>query len=745
MVKPGRINYERVKVSKGIEIEIKREKKERIRVKREDKNMKRKMSIVLVLVMVLSMFGSFAYAGTGQASVALDDPAVHTFVNRMRANVNKLNVNDLLTLKQAVTKLKNRDSIVSDVLDLIRESDFDVKLKEFGVDAVSRDLIINKAKEVKNQVNLEDLITSLLTGDNFDNNRLLREEKISSGSNETVGQLADGIVNALLENTGINNVYNRLNPIGGKSKAVIMVEIAGLIIDNTSMLLDPPHTVSINNTAVLNGINNILKSNFNIVTEFKDEDMDNLRELIGGMMDVLTDPEKSAVARTITAIKGGKPYPDEDEPGPGPGPDSGGTSEGGSSGKEKPEEKPREEKPKIEGGKAQVELGKDAVEVKTGDKGQSVVAVKSESIKAAVEDLAKIVKEDPTAKPTVIIKLDDVETAAMEVSVPKDAMTKLIENKVGLVIESKSLSYEIPAEALQSALKDVPEDAQIEFSSEIISVEEAEKLFTDENIAKTAKVIQFSLSIKDKDGNEIGKVNKFDAKIQISIEIEEADGNPDLLGIFYINEETGALEFVGGKIKDNKIIAAIDHYSKLAVAEYDKSFSDIEKHWSKDYVKSMVAKHVIDGFEDNTYRPEDQLTRAQFAKLLVEALELDMVLYEGGFEDVDATHWAKDYIATAKQQGIIAGYGDGTFKPGQFINRSEMAAMITNALRLNKNVSAAGLKKFQDVQEIPAWAVEYMAPVVAEGLLVGSDGMLNPLGYVTRAEAATITYRVYNR
>ena len=74
-----------------------------------------------------------------------------------------------------------------------------------------------------------------------------------------------------------------------------------------------------------------------------------------------------------------------------------------------------------------------------------------------------------------------------------------------------------------------------------------------------------------------------------------------------------------------------------------------------------------------------------------------------------------------------------------------MAAMITNALGLDKGSGLVELNKFKDVQEIPAWAVEYVASVVREGLLIGSNGMLNPLGNTTRAEAATIIYRVYNK
>jgi len=74
-----------------------------------------------------------------------------------------------------------------------------------------------------------------------------------------------------------------------------------------------------------------------------------------------------------------------------------------------------------------------------------------------------------------------------------------------------------------------------------------------------------------------------------------------------------------------------------------------------------------------------------------------------------------------------------------------MATTITNALKLDKNISSTVLGQFRDSLEIPSWAVEYVVPVVAEGLLVGSDGILNPLGNVTRAEAATVIYRIYNR
>ncbi|HZK01660.1 MAG TPA: S-layer homology domain-containing protein, partial [Anaerovoracaceae bacterium] len=412
-------------------------------------------------------------------------------------------------------------------------------------------------------------------------------------------------------------------------------------------------------------------------------------------------------------------------------------------GDDKPKAPPETEEPTEEPAEAQVELGGDAVEMETGEEGQTIIKIKEDQMAEAIDGLSEIAKEDPDLEPQLTIKLDDIKTLDMEISIPADLMGKLAENGIGLKIESGALAYEVPADALAAILADAPEGSYIEFISSEVDSAGIEELIGDES-ANVAKVIELQLALKDSNGELIEGIGKFGSKIQIAIEIGAEDGNPDLLAVFYIDEETGELKFVGGKVKDGKINMATDHYSKFAVIEYDKSFSDIEGHWSEDYVKSMVAKHVIDGFEDNTYRPEGKLTRAQFAKLLVEVLELDKVAYKGEFKDVSDVHWAKDYIATAKQQGIIAGYEDGTFRPEQSINRAEMAAMITNALKLDKDSDSKILEMFKDAQDIPAWAVEYVVPVVAEGLLVGSDGALNPLGYVTRAEAATIIYRVYN-
>ncbi|HZX21252.1 MAG TPA: S-layer homology domain-containing protein [Clostridia bacterium] len=714
---------------------------------------KRKISIALILVIVLSMFNGFVYAEE-KLPDSIKDIFDGIVGSEIMENFIKSTTEDKIKVARALLALEKKGvEIAENLMDVMREKapSLKMRLKNNGVDRDVSRKTVKIINSIRDNFSIFDFISEGGLSKKIELDTILKDGSPSI----TVGTELSRIYAQLIADQEIKAMNDKINEklkdTGGAPKAKILLEIIESFIKNTEITRDS-YNVSIETDKIVCDVKTTINDYFGNgveLTEKESEEIEQVLTELGNKMesrlagDTFSDEQKTAIVEMLIVLKGKPPIipPDDDEPSIPPSDDTG----GGGGGTGKSETPPEEEKPETGDEKIEVELGKDAVEVKTGDKGQSVVAVKSESVKAAVEELVKAVKETPTAKPVVTIKLDDVKTAAMEVSVPKDAMTQLIENNVELVIESKSLSYEIPAEALQTALRDVAEDAQVEFSSEIVSVEEAEQLFTDEYAVKTAKVIQFSISIKDKDGKEIDKIEKFGSKIRISIEIEREDGNPDLLAVFYINEETGTLEFVGGKIKDNKIIITTDHYSKFAVIEYDKSFDDIENHWSKDYVKSMVAKHVIDGFEDGTYRPEDKLTRAQFAKLLVEALELDMAVDKGNFEDVGAGHWAKDYIETARQQGIVSGYGDGTFKPEQFINRSEMATTITNALKLDKNISSTVLGQFRDSPEIPSWAVEYVVPVVAEGLLVGSDGILNPLGNVTRAEAATITYRVYNR
>ncbi|KPU27355.1 hypothetical protein TR13x_04540 [Caloranaerobacter sp. TR13] len=390
-------------------------------------------------------------------------------------------------------------------------------------------------------------------------------------------------------------------------------------------------------------------------------------------------------------------------------------------------------------------VGEESTTVEVKD-GMTKVSVKEETIVSAIEDIVNAVKEsEDERKAQLVLELANTEDLNLSVSLPSQAITKLLENNVDLIIKSDDIEYNIPADMLDS--KDIPEDAVVEIKSKELSEDEVKTIKeTAQKEGNIAKVLDFSLEVNTE--KEVKSLTKFNNYIVIKINVDGL-GDKDKLGIYYLNEETNELEFIGGKIKDGKLIMKTNHFSKYAVIESNKQFADTVKHWSKYYVESMAAKHVVDGYPDGTFMPEKKITRAEFAKIVVKALELDLVKYTDGFSDVTSDAWYADYIATAKAAGLVEGYEDGTFKPNQEITRLEMAALLSRAVKdveLTEDDIEAILKAYADNDEIQKWGRGYAAKVIKAELMIGvTHNTFVPNGKTTRAEAATAIYRLYNR
>lgn len=115
-----------------------------------------------------------------------------------------------------------------------------------------------------------------------------------------------------------------------------------------------------------------------------------------------------------------------------------------------------------------------------------------------------------------------------------------------------------------------------------------------------------------------------------------------------------------------------------------KLVSDITDKDEKDAVLRLNAFGIIDGMEDGKYHPELNVTREQFAKILVTSLKMDSAAQAGmghaSFKDVEANRWSAGYISVAAGQGLIKGYPDGTFKPAKEVTYAEAATMLVRAL-----------------------------------------------------------------
>jgi len=151
----------------------------------------------------------------------------------------------------------------------------------------------------------------------------------------------------------------------------------------------------------------------------------------------------------------------------------------------------------------------------------------------------------------------------------------------------------------------------------------------------------------------------------------------------------------------------------------------------------------INGYENKQFRPENMITRAEVAKILVTALSLDNAKDTGKkFKDVDSKHWAYDYINTAVENGIFTGYSDGTFLPNRAITRAELSTALAKYLKL-KNIDPAEVH-FKDISN--HWAKNYIEEIYRLKLIAGySDGTFKPDAQIKRSECVTIICRLLNR
>jgi hypothetical protein len=152
-------------------------------------------------------------------------------------------------------------------------------------------------------------------------------------------------------------------------------------------------------------------------------------------------------------------------------------------------------------------------------------------------------------------------------------------------------------------------------------------------------------------------------------------------------------------------------------------------------VEALTELGVIDGFTDNTFGPEKNLTRAQLAKMLVICLGLgDSVESLAGrtvFSDVEATHWAAGYINAAAQSKVITGYPDGTFKPEKEVTYAEAFTMALRALGYGNVVEAEGV-----------WPTAYMLKAVELELTDDMEGTIVAGAPATRGNTAILLWNM---
>jgi len=375
--------------------------------------------------------------------------------------------------------------------------------------------------------------------------------------------------------------------------------------------------------------------------------------------------------------------------------------------------------------------------------GKAVLNANQNDIAKAIKNISEIISALKAAAPgaeaklpniTITLNLGEVSASDVTVNVPADSISKAIEAGIyGFAFVESGLHVTVP---VGGSINDKLSFSvnKSEPTAEVIG-----------QLQAASKVYDFNLTVGDK------AVTRFAKPVIVRIPLKDISNlDSELLSVAKIVD--GELVFEGGVVEGNTIVEPRDSFSSYVVVENKVKFNDIAKvqSWAGRQIEVMAAKGAIVGKEAGIFAPNDQVTRAEFTKMLIRALNLENGLAEQQFNDVSTNDWFGPYVAAAAEKGIIKGRTANEFSPKATITRAEIAAMLARAIEVANGVKASEvdssiLDKFKDAGDIHASLKEGVAFAASKGLIIGNNGKLSPKANATRAEAAVMIYRAINQ
>lgn len=180
------------------------------------------------------------------------------------------------------------------------------------------------------------------------------------------------------------------------------------------------------------------------------------------------------------------------------------------------------------------------------------------------------------------------------------------------------------------------------------------------------------------------------------------------------------------------------------------NLSDVSSdYWARPFIQALAENNVISGFPDGSFRPNQGVTRAEFAALIQKAFPSQnrvRQLSAGGFRDVPAGYWAASAIQNAYETGFLAGYPGNVFRPNEQIPKVQAIVAITSGLGLTGSTTGSSTDLstyYNDASAIPGYAVAGVTAATQSNIVVNYPDVkqLNPQQPLTRAEAAAILYQ----
>ena len=378
--------------------------------------------------------------------------------------------------------------------------------------------------------------------------------------------------------------------------------------------------------------------------------------------------------------------------------------------------------------------GKAALTLNASQLGDIFKTVK-ELADLANKNLKAAAADAPSVKVIATLDLGTAKADAVNIALAKDVLAKAKETGV------QALAIKVNGVVLALDVDQLGAEAAININKLAASALPSTAL------AAASDVYSFTFEVDGK------AATTFTKPVEIRLPLTTSGLDQELLSFTKIDGSN--LIFKGGKYDAAKklFVVANKSFSTYAVLENKISFNDIAgvKDWAGRQIAVAAAKGIIDGREEGAFVPAGNVTRAEFAKLIVKTFGLESTTAKEVFTDVNTGDWYQPYVAAAAEAGLIDGRAEGIFAPNETITRAELATIASRALTKVKSYKAVeavdtALAAFTDANEVNTSLKAGVAFAAEQALVVGQDaGKFNPNAATTRAEAAVVIYRLLNK
>jgi pimeloyl-ACP methyl ester carboxylesterase len=363
------------------------------------------------------------------------------------------------------------------------------------------------------------------------------------------------------------------------------------------------------------------------------------------------------------------------------------------------------------------------------------------------EEFEKLLEEgESTGKVTL-----SVSDKNQKLALSSEQLNELSTASLSLEAKISDVTFQIKPDALKQNDDSV---SHIVLGAEIVDEEEQQDI--SENATNRARVIfvgedMYHLSVSAiKEDEREEAIQQFNDQIRVTIPIPDAAQDAVSRAELFVgrfNEITNQWDLVSGEYdkESGTFLFETDKFSYWTLMIYNKSFMDIKGHWAQEDIEYMASHGYIKGLNNEEFGTNSMITRAQFATILVNILELEE---ESNlpFEDISQTAWYYDDVNKAYTAGLIKGVTQDRFAPEDLVTREQMAVMVANALQyrgIEISTEKVNLsEKFVDNTEISAWAIESAGIVAQSGIIKGKiieqETRFAPKDKATRAEAVVM-------